>query len=254
VVDAKNFFKELRKAPDTFLVIHYSSQGLYDEGIDGLSPRITSIVVRHYSTRQTLSFTIHAVAEDLGIPKEEVEHRYDEVEREVLKQFYAFSRNNVGKTWVHWQMKNLVFGFEHLEHRYRMLSREEPHRIPIEARVNIVDILRERYGEDFAPDPRMKNLMLLNGPIDRRFLSGEDEAAAFKNQEFIRMNTSTISKVEFFWWVIEQARRGKLHTAGNRLINRVDRLLESRWSRLGALIGTAIALATAAYKFVGLLL
>ena len=71
VSDASSFFKAVKKHPERFYIIHYSSQSLYDEGVDrgGLSPRITSIVVMHLFTRQTVTFAMHAVAEELRILK-----------------------------------------------------------------------------------------------------------------------------------------------------------------------------------------
>src|SRR5271154_2421727 len=44
-VHTNNFFTNVTKHPERFYIIHYSSQSLYDEGVDGLSPRITSIRV-----------------------------------------------------------------------------------------------------------------------------------------------------------------------------------------------------------------
>ena len=111
-------------------------------------------------------------------------------------------------------MRNLTYGFEHLAHRYHTLSDAEPPHIPVEVRLNLNDELKDRYGYDFVSAPRMKNLMLLQGPLDNRFLDGAQEAQCFKDKELIRMNNSTISKVEFFHYVIELALRGKLRTAG----------------------------------------
>jgi hypothetical protein len=202
MVDASNFFSNVRKHPDRFYIIHYSSQSLYDEGLDGLSPRITSVVVMHYATRQTVSFAIHAVAESLGISKEDVSQNYDRIEKELLKRFYDFIRDRREKYWIHWNMRNIIYGFEHLEHRYRTLSSNEPPHIPIEVRLNLNDLLKERFGSGYAKDPRMKNLMLLNGERDQRFLEGQQESQAFNNKEFIRMNSSTICKVEFFHHII----------------------------------------------------
>jgi hypothetical protein len=238
--DARSFFRNIKKHPERFYIIHYSSQSLYDEGVDGLSPRITSIVVMHFSTRQTVSFAIHAVAEDLGIPRDEVEGRYDEIERALLERFYVFVRDRREKYWVHWNMRNIVFGFEHLEHRYRTLTRSEPPHIPIEVRINLNDALKERYGSGFAKDPRMLSLMLLNGERDKRFLEGNQEAEAFKNKEFIRMNSSTICKVEFFRHVMILAQKGRLRTASKGLLVGVDRLLDSRWSRIFALSASTL--------------
>jgi hypothetical protein len=238
----KDFFSEIARHPDRFYIIHYSSQSLFDAETDGLSPRITSIVVRHYQTGQTVSFSMHTVAEYLGIPKEEVEERYDEIERELLTQFYDFARDRREKYWVHWNMRNVVYGFEHLEHRYRVLTKKDPPSIPVEVRLNLNDILKRYYGQDYAPDPRMASLMDMNGERVQGFLTGKEESEAFKNKEFIRMNTSTIAKVGFFSFVISSAQKGKLKTSGHGILNFVDRLLESRIARLLAALGVLITL------------
>ena len=250
-VDSSNFFQTVEKHPDRFYIIHYSSQSLYDEGVDGLSPRITSIVVMHYATRQTVSFALHAEAESLGISKDDVDGNYDALEKALLERFYGFLRDRREKYWVHWNMRNLTFGFEHLEHRYRSLCRSEPPSVPVEVRLNLNDILIDRYGADYASAPRMKTLMLLNGELDVRFLEGAKEAEAFKNKEFIRMHSSTISKVEFFRHAISLAIRGKLRTAGRGFLVRVDRLLEGRWARVIAFIAAVagvVSLPIAAYQ------
>jgi hypothetical protein len=124
----------------------------------------------HFATRQTVSFTIHAVAESLRIDKDDVTSRYDEIEKELLRRFYDFVRDRREKYWVHWNMRNLTFGFEHIEHRYRYLSGSEAPHVPIEVRLNLNDMLKHRYGTEYAADPKMKNLMLLNGSLDKRFL------------------------------------------------------------------------------------
>ena len=102
--EAGDFFRNIKRNPDRFYIIHYSSQSLYDEGVDrgGLSPRITSIVVMHLSTRQTVTFAMHAIAEEMQIAKQDVEQRYDEIEAAILGRFYAFARDRREKIWVHW--------------------------------------------------------------------------------------------------------------------------------------------------------
>ena len=249
--ESTNFFRDVAKYPERFYIIHYSSQSLYDEGVDGLSPRITSIVVMHYATRQTVSFALHAEAEVLGISKDDVEINYDTLEKSLLKRFYDFARDRREKYWVHWNMRNLTFGFEHLEHRYRSLCAAEPPSITVEVRINLSGMLVDRYGPDYALSPRMKNLMLLNGELDVRFLEGAKEAEAFKNKEFIRMHSSTISKVEFFRHAISLAIQGKLHTAGRGVLVRIDRLLEGRWARVIAFVAAVagiLSLPIAAYQ------
>jgi len=212
------------------------------EGAGALSPRITSVVVRHFQSGQTVCFSTHTVAEYLGIPWDEIEARYDDIERELLTQFYDWARDRREKYWVHWNMRNVTFGFEHLEHRYRVLTKKEPPSIPVEVRINLNDALKDRYGADYAPDPRMPSLMNLNGPRLQGFLSGKEESEAFKGKDFIRMNASTITKVGFFSHVVSAALKGKLKTAGHGFLNFVDRLLESRKNRALAAIAAFIGL------------
>lgn len=244
MVDEKNFFKKIATHPDRFYLIHYSSERLFDEQVGALSPRITSIVVMHYSSGQIQSFALHAIAEALNIPREQVADRYDDIERELLTRFFDFIRDRRQSYWVHWNMRSLVFGFEHLEHRYRILTGHDAPVVPIEVRLNLNDVFKSRYGSDYAADPKLKNLMALQGDMPKQFMEGSEESEAFRRMEFIRMNASTISKVQFFRHAIELARKGKLHTAGSKLVNRIDRLLESRWARVLAFAGTCLALAS----------
>src|SRR5205823_5512587 len=72
----------------------------------------------------------------------------------------------------------------------------------------------------------------------KRFSSGQGGVG----REFIRMNESTSTKVHFFRHVIDLALRSKLKTAGQSLANRIDKLLESRTSRVLALTGTVLGL------------
>ena len=120
--DLKRTLADLRRSPSRYLVVHYSSQSLFDEVENAFSPRITSIVVMFYETRQTVNFSLHAIAEELIVPKEEVEANYDRIERELLTRFYNFAQGHLEKCWLHWNMRNIVFGYEHLEHRYSVLT------------------------------------------------------------------------------------------------------------------------------------
>lgn len=242
--NSRDFLSEIKKNPENFYIIHYSCQSLYDEFDQELSPRITSIAITHYATEQTVSFSSHAVAEELQIPRADVRNRFDDVERKLLADFYAFVRDRRDKFWVHWNMRNLSYGFEHLERRYRVLGGGDAPVIPVERRLNLNDLLNERYGSDYASHPKLKSLMELNGGIHRHFLTGEEEVQAFQNNEFIRMHNSTLAKVGFFHSVMRKLVKGKLRTASRGLGVTLDRLFESRTSKsialLAAIVGTGV--------------
>ena len=234
-MNANNFIKEIKVHPDRFYIIHYSSENLFDHTIQGITPRITSVVISHYTTGQLQSFAIHTAADILGISRQDVAAQYDVVEREMLRQLYDFLSSRTQNFWIHWNMRSIVFGFEHLAHRYQTLSGGiVPPTVPVEHRINLNDVLREKYGELYAEHPQMINLIRMQGELPMHYLTGEQESVCFANQEFIRMHQSTISKVQFFRYAIGQLIKGKLKTAGKSIANRIDRLLDSRIARVTA--------------------
>lgn len=239
ISSSADFFKEIRKSPENFYIVHYSCQSLNDDN-EGLSPRITSIGVTHFSTEQTVSFSTHAVAEEMGIARADVLANFNQVEHKLLKDFYNFVRDRRDKFWVHWNMRNLTYGFEHLEHRYRILGANDASVIPVERRINLNDMLSMKYGADYAPHPKMKSLMELNGGIHRQFLTGDEELKAFQNSEFMRMHNSTLCKLGFFHSVIRKSLAGKLRTASSGFGVKLDRLLEGRTSKSIALISAIL--------------
>ena len=247
VFNSKDFIKEVRKHPEIFYIIHYSCQSLYDDN-EALSPRITSIAIAHYATEQTVSFSTHSVAEELRIPREEVRDRFDEVEKKLLTDFYSFIRDRRDKYWVHWNMRNLTYGFEHLEHRYRVLGCNDASVIPVERRLNLNDMLADRYGSDYAAHPKLKSLMELNGGVHRHFLTGEEEVQAFQNNEFIRMHNSTLSKVGFFQSTLRKLAKGKLHTASRGIGAALDRIFEHRLAKVIGTFGTVLTIGVAIWQ------
>ena len=238
---ARDFRKEIKKHADRFYVIHYSCQSLNDDN-EGLSPRITSIAVSFLGNSQVVSFSTHAVAEELGISRDDVPDKLDDIERLLLSKFYDFVRDKRDKYWVHWNMRSLTFGFEHIEHRANVLRLNNVPVIPIERRINLSDMLGSWYGPDYVADPKMSSLMDLNGGIHREFLTGLEEVEAFKSKEFIKLHKSTLSKVGFFDKVLRKWIKGELRTKANSFWVWIDRTFESRTAKLVAFLGTLASL------------
>lgn len=241
------FIKACKAHPENFYIVHYSCQSLYDDN-DALSPRITSIAITHFLTEQTVSFSTHSIAEELHIGRDAVRERFDEVERELLKGFYSFVRDRRDKYWVHWNMRNLTYGFEHLEHRYRVLGGLDAPVIPVERRLNLNDLLADRYGSNYAPHPKLRSLMELNGGLHRHFLSGEEEVQAFQNNEFIRMHNSTLAKVGFLHIVVRRLTRSKLKTASRGFGVTLDKLFEGRPAKATGLIATVLTIGVGGWQ------
>ena len=111
----------LTKNINSLLVVHYSCQNLNDNN-EGYSPRITSIAVLHIASATMHSFSIHLIAEVKNISQEEIHKHYDELEAVMLEDFYSFVQSHQDHYWLHWNMTNINFGFQALEHRYRVLT------------------------------------------------------------------------------------------------------------------------------------
>jgi hypothetical protein len=102
--------------PSRILLIHYSCESFYDRAA-GRSPRITSLAVRNFSRRQTTSFSIHQVAERHGVAPVDIPSKYDTLERQMLGEFYEYVTSHEGYRWVHWNMRDVNYGFAANEHR-----------------------------------------------------------------------------------------------------------------------------------------
>ena len=76
------------------IVIHYSCESFYDI-TDGRTPRITSIAVYNFESAQTDSFSLHKIAERKHINLSEIEDKYDQLEKQMLTEF--FIANDINK-------------------------------------------------------------------------------------------------------------------------------------------------------------
>ncbi len=244
----KKQLEDLKSKERNIYFIHYSCESLNDAN-EGYSPRITSIAVLHYASRQMSSFSMHLIAEEKHIPRANIANSYNDIETTLLKRFFKFaeSRGN-DAIWVHWNMNNINFGFETLEHRYRVLSGEEPYHINENNRINLSALLARKYGPNYAKDPKMQNLMDLNGGKHRDYLSGQEEVSAFKANEFVKMHNSTMRKVMFFESVYEKMQKNKLRTDTNGFRYKVNELYQNAFVQLLGVLGILGTLASLIYS------
>jgi len=120
---AKIKLAELISKADRVIVIHYSCESFYDRS-DGSSPRITSIAVRNLEAGQTKSFSIHQVAERKGYSASALEQHYNQLEKLMLDGFYDYVRRHSSHVWLHWNMRDINYGFPAIAHRYQVLQGE----------------------------------------------------------------------------------------------------------------------------------
>lgn len=207
---AKKKLAELMSKSDQVIVIHYSCESFYDRP-DGSSPRITSIAVRNLEAGQTTSFSIHQVAERKGFSAIDLEDHYNQLERLMLDEFYDYVRRHSAHSWLHWNMKNINYGFPAIAHRYQVLQ-GTPENFNDSKLINLSGLLIDIYGVRYIPHPRLQNLIEKNHIGHRDLLDGKSEAEAFVDKQYVKLHQSTLRKVDIFANIIERAADGSLKT------------------------------------------
>ncbi|MDP1772735.1 MAG: hypothetical protein Q8L15_10660 [Methylobacter sp.] len=84
-MDFKRAIKELTENSSSLFAIHYSCQNLSDSN-EGYSPRITSVAVLHIEHSVMHSFSIHLIAEEKHVARDNIEAEYDSLEGEMLSR------------------------------------------------------------------------------------------------------------------------------------------------------------------------
>ena len=177
--------------------IHYACESLFNR-TDDSSPRITAIAVRNLRSGQCNSFSLHHTAEIRGLTKEEIPTNYGEIELQMLTEYFEWLRNNQGVNYLHWNMRNAIYGFQAIEHRFRVLSgnAEMPYTVADNIKTNLASLLINIYGSRYTDDPRMTTILPKNNIRLPGFLNGPEEVSAFHNQNLIAVHTSCVRKVE----------------------------------------------------------
>lgn len=177
-----------------FWVVHYSCESFYDRA-EGRSPRVTSIALRKLDSAQTASFSIHQTAERKHLSFGQIEEHYDDLEKEMLTAFFDHLAGHRGMKYLHWNMRDANYGFQAIEHRFAVLD-EEPHVVDDNNKTDLSRLLIDIYGVSYIGHPRMEKLLEKNHIAPRDFLTGEEEARAFENRNFVALHQSTLRKVD----------------------------------------------------------
>jgi hypothetical protein len=232
---AKSRLIEVVGEPDHTIVIHYSCESFVPMEPDApprrTSSRITSLAVRNLGSAQSTSFSIHRQAERAGMNLDELEQHYDELERRMLNEFYAYVQGHVNENWLHWNMRNMQYGFAAIAHRYQVLG-GDPLDIPEEKRFDLARHLHLIYGDHYIGHPHLVSIMKKNKLTHPEFLDGPGEAIAFERRDYVRLHQSTLTKVDIISHLAERAFAGTLKTEAR---------LTERYSGVGEWIGEMVS-------------
>lgn len=202
--------KKLLDNPEHVLIIHYACEGFYGTH-KGKTSQITSIAVRFLNSGQTKSFSIHKTAEIKKIPYGEIKAHIDEIEKEMLDEFFEFVTEQKKDSWIHWSMRDINYGFDAIQHRYSLLGGspmiiDDPHKFDL-ARL-LIDI----YGVKYIGHPRLTKLIEFNKIGKMDYLTGDEEVKAFEEGAFVKLHQSTLRKVDILHNIAERTVAGKLKT------------------------------------------
>lgn len=203
-------FKSIDRNRPNYLVVHYSCESFYDR-TDGKTPRITSIAVRSFSSGQTDSFSIHKTAEKMHVDFLKIEEKYDELEKQMLTEFFDFVKEHKSNMWLHWNMRDINYGFQAIEHRFEVLG-GKPEVLSESKKVDLARLFVQKYGVRYAPNPRLQSLIKLNHIEPLGFLNGAEEAAAFDTKDYIKLHQSTLRKVDVIANLLDRAIENSLKT------------------------------------------
>ncbi len=197
---------EIKSKCDHVLIIHYSCESFY-EIKDGRTPRVTSIAVKNFSTGQTSSFSIHKSAEQKGVSLKDIDARYHEFEKNMLDEYFDFIESHRhGFTFVHWNMRDINYGFQAIEHRYKVLG-GNPLIIDDTRKFDLAKALSTIYGDNYIghnSSGRLHSLVEHNEMTMKGMLTGPEEAAAFEKKEFIKLHQSTLRKAGIMTDILER--------------------------------------------------
>ncbi|WKE48875.1 hypothetical protein [Gluconobacter oxydans] len=191
-------------------VIHYSCESFYDRP-NGASPRITSLAVRSLDSAQTHSFSIHQVAERLQVPFAEIEARYDELERQMLDAYYQHLGAHRGMKYLHWNMRDINYGFAAIDHRYQVLG-GTPVLVDDAKKFDLSRILIDIYGVAYIGHSRLEKLIEKNEIQPRDMMTGGEEAQAFVDGNYVGLHQSTLRKVDVLANIAERTQNKHLLT------------------------------------------
>lgn len=206
--EAKKKLANLAENKNTTLFIHYSCESFFDIK-DGASPRITSIAVRYFGSGQTQSFSIHQAAELSGVKPTEISENYNVLEKETLERFFDFVNRHKSFLWVHWNMRDINYGFEAIKHRFSVLG-GTPVSIEDSRKYDLANIFHDYFGPKYVPHSRFQNILEKNEMRPRNFMGGKEEAEAFDAGEYVKLHQSTLSKVDALMNLTQSVCAGKL--------------------------------------------
>ncbi|RCR68710.1 hypothetical protein DUE52_14605 [Larkinella punicea] len=139
-------------------------------------------------------------------------HDFDLLEKEMLDSFYKYVKSHKTDYWVHWNMRNPIYGFDAIANRYKILG-GNPVEIEDQFRFDLNNLMFGLYTKEFEfnePKGRMLNIAERNKITVRDALTGKEEADAFAQRDYQKLFMSTARKVEIIDMITDLVAKDQL--------------------------------------------
>lgn len=159
------------------------------------------------------------MAEQKKIEFNKITEIYDELEKGMLKEFFEYLTDHRGNNYIHWNMRNINFGFQAIEHRYKVLG-GRPYQIEDDRKIDLAKLLINIYSVRYASHGehgRLHTVCKINSIKAKDMLTGKEEALAFQKKEYIKLHQSTLRKVDVMSNLLERVLDGSLKTQSSWL-------------------------------------
>ncbi|MDX2289012.1 MAG: hypothetical protein NW217_09350 [Hyphomicrobiaceae bacterium] len=196
--------------PEGVYIIHYACQSFAGEG-EHASPRVTAVAARNLGSGDTTLFSIHAEAELRHLAPVQVLSRLDELERGMLGKLFSFLALNRHMRFVHWNMRDQMYGFQAIEHRGAVLGLA-PFAVAEGQKVDLARLLVDIYGTGYVERPYQQQLAARNGLNLDGYLPGDLEAEAFERGGYQLVQRSVLAKVRLLFDIAHLAHDRTLKT------------------------------------------
>ena len=173
----------------------------------------------------------------------------------MLDAFYDHVRSFQGTKYLHWNMRDINFGFAAIEHRHRVLG-GDPVVVEDERKIDLSRLLIDIFGVGYIGHPRLESLLAKKSVRPLDFLTGAQEAVAF---DFRGISLACINRHCARWtcWRISQTEAHDRHLKtsttwwemhGGRVRAASNWLVENKWIALAASAASIISLYLSALR------
>ncbi len=196
-----NSMRSAHTAGEDLWVVHYACENFYT--VRDRPVGVSCVCFREAFRSKEVSFSV-------------IDQHHDQAdyrERSMLEQVFQFLSKQQGATLLHWNMNRADYGLRALASRLAHLRRDDfTFERPDDRTFDVDELVKERYGDDYASHPKLKQLADLNAFRFQHFLSGPELADRYDSGQHGDLRRATLDKTKAIAFLYKRMLEGKLVT------------------------------------------